>query len=316
MKFSSRVVVLFCLFAAYSTTPSLVWAQSECDSSSAEFAAALRLPAGASKIAALQQVVTRCATFKTEYSLAVAQIEAGMFDAALTTLGRTERVSLDKTNSFAMASLFGRRAQAELGKGNLVAAHESMSLAHALFQQHHSKTSQTDASKSAANPVWFERDVRRAVELKLADPTNRWSLLQVVRKNVAGDTVSKSYGVAPSVDIRITFEFDKASLTSEGRELVDRLVEVINADKSGTNIVFVGHTDERGRADHNQQLSERRADTVMRAVLRAIPGAAPRISSCGRGATSPAFPRADTEELHTLNRRVELSFRPNVCAAK
>ncbi len=68
---------------------------------------------------------------------------------------------------------------------------------------------------------------------------------------------------------------------------------------------IVGHTDNKGTAEYNLDLSSRRATNVV-AALTAVYGVAPdRLSSEGAGLTQPVASN-DTEDGRAKNRRVEL----------
>lgn len=65
----------------------------------------------------------------------------------------------------------------------------------------------------------------------------------------------------------VFFDFDKSELTPEAREVVARAVDT--AMKSGAvRITVVGHTDTVGSRRYNQALSERRAASVKREMVR------------------------------------------------
>ncbi|HTE14688.1 MAG TPA: OmpA family protein [Burkholderiales bacterium] len=57
------------------------------------------------------------------------------------------------------------------------------------------------------------------------------------------------------------FDFGKAILTPEGRKKLDGLADALRGMQHDT-IVTTGHTDRAGSVNYNQQLSERRAETV------------------------------------------------------
>ena len=69
--------------------------------------------------------------------------------------------------------------------------------------------------------------------------------------------------------------------------------------------VVEGHTDSRGSAQYNQQLSQARADAVRLALTQACPSATGRLSSTGYGEARPVA-RNDSEAGRAANRRVEL----------
>jgi len=299
------------MFTANIVVPTAALAQASCDGINAEFVAA-RAMEGTAKVEALRGIHARCTTFVTSYALAVARIQVGDFDAAIATLKETEKNQLDVKNLGAVAAVYGRFAEAYMGRGELIAAHGSMTLAQATYQQIRKSEREQQGEAKTKNPDWFDK-ARRAVESQLAEPKNLAVVAQLLKKNVGGDVVSKSFGIRPAIDLRIKFEFAKASLTAEGRELVEKLVEVIHADKGEGKILLIGHTDEQGTARVNDELSKERAKTVLKAVLRGLPNAAARIKSCGKGARSPSFARASSEQDHALNRRVELSFDSKAC---
>lgn len=106
---------------------------------------------------------------------------------------------------------------------------------------------------------------------------------------------------------RIEFEFDRAELRPEERELLARIAGVLiaSADSSFTIQIF-GHTDDVGSAQYNQGLSERRAQAVMDYLVEA--GVSPDILTMqGMGKTMPLV--ADTTEAaRAQNRRVEIAI--------
>lgn len=75
-----------------------------------------------------------------------------------------------------------------------------------------------------------------------------------------------------------------------------------------SQIIVVGHTDNTGSAALNQNLSERRAQSVAQ-VLRSQGVAANRIQTIGRGFDQPVASNA-TAQGRQQNRRVEIFIRP------
>jgi outer membrane protein OmpA-like peptidoglycan-associated protein len=68
-------------------------------------------------------------------------------------------------------------------------------------------------------------------------------------------------------EYNVYFEFDRANLTPEGRQVVDSVANAAKSDPS-VQLHLVGKADLVGSDPYNMSLSHRRADTV-RAVLRA-----------------------------------------------
>ena len=93
--------------------------------------------------------------------------------------------------------------------------------------------------------------------------------------------------------------------------LVDELGAVANSLKKYPDSVVqvIGHTDSTGSADHNQGLSERRANAVADKLMDA--GIAfERIETIGMGEDQPIASNL-TEEGKAQNRRVEIVILPN-----
>jgi outer membrane protein OmpA-like peptidoglycan-associated protein len=102
---------------------------------------------------------------------------------------------------------------------------------------------------------------------------------------------------------RFLFDFDKADVKLENRELLSRIAGVLLASH-GYRLYVYGHTDDVGTGEYNQDLSERRAKSVRDYLVKAgIPEEI--IESKGFGKTSPRVP-AKTRDARQKNRRVEI----------
>ena len=94
----------------------------------------------------------------------------------------------------------------------------------------------------------------------------------------------------PSISIPVLvrgvyYEFDKADLTDNSREALDRLVKVLKENPNIT-IELSAHCDYRGRADYNEKLSQRRAESVVR-YLTEHGIEAERLTAKGYGESQP-----------------------------
>ncbi len=97
------------------------------------------------------------------------------------------------------------------------------------------------------------------------------------------------------------FDFDKATLRPENREILSRIAGVLLASH-GYRLYVYGHTDDTGPEAYNQQLSEKRAQAVREYLVEAgIPTEI--IEAEGFGEFSPAVPRK-TRQARQRNRRV------------
>jgi outer membrane protein OmpA-like peptidoglycan-associated protein len=103
----------------------------------------------------------------------------------------------------------------------------------------------------------------------------------------------------------LKFEFDKAELRPEDRELLSRIAGILATSQDYT-VSVNGHTDDVGSDEYNQKLSERRAEAVRDYLVKA--GLPPGILSVtGHGKSRPLVP-GTTEQARAKNRRVELGI--------
>jgi len=103
----------------------------------------------------------------------------------------------------------------------------------------------------------------------------------------------------------LKFEFDKADLRPEDRELLSRIAGIILTSHDYT-ISVNGHTDDVGSAAYNQKLSERRAEAV-RDYLVKSGLSAEIITVTGHGKELPLV-AGTSEAARAKNRRVELGL--------
>ena len=102
----------------------------------------------------------------------------------------------------------------------------------------------------------------------------------------------------------ILFEFDKWNITSQGAFELDKLVSIMQKYPDMV-IRAESHTDKRGPAKYNEQLSDKRAkSTVQYVISKGID--ASRITGVGKGESEPVVDCGKcTEEEHQKNRRSE-----------
>lgn len=103
----------------------------------------------------------------------------------------------------------------------------------------------------------------------------------------------------------VTFSTSSAVLTPQDELLLSSVATILE-QRPQFNVEVRGHTDSTGPAAFNQQLSERRAESVRDfLVARGIP--ADRLTATGAGASEPIADN-DSVEGRSLNRRVTLRF--------
>ncbi len=133
------------------------------------------------------------------------------------------------------------------------------------------------------------------------------SMLMALDEIEKKETTSTVPSVVSPANYTVYFDFDKSTITPQGRSVIDQVLaeaKTMNAQ----SLSVTGHTDLAGTADYNMALSLRRADTVRSAlVIGGVP--ADRITVAGRGMSEPAVPTAPGVR-EPLNRRVEVILQP------
>jgi outer membrane protein OmpA-like peptidoglycan-associated protein len=102
----------------------------------------------------------------------------------------------------------------------------------------------------------------------------------------------------------ILFDFDKADIKPESDKQLAEMAALLKSS-AGLKVFIVGHTDNKGTLAYNTDLSQRRADSVAKALAARFGVAADRMVSKGVGPLSPLAPN-DNEDGQAKNRRVEL----------
>lgn len=103
----------------------------------------------------------------------------------------------------------------------------------------------------------------------------------------------------------VFFDWDKYNLTAEAQRVVAQAAEAYKSSGQ-VQVQVIGHTDTSGSPAYNQKLSERRADTVKREMIRlGVP--AGQIVAIGRGQNDLLVPTKDGVR-EAQNRRAEILF--------
>jgi outer membrane protein OmpA-like peptidoglycan-associated protein len=117
----------------------------------------------------------------------------------------------------------------------------------------------------------------------------------------------------PNIDLEITFDYNSADISKKSMPSVQALGKALtNPDLKGSTFVVAGHTDATGSDAYNQDLSERRADSIKRYLVDkySIPGA--DLVTVGYGETKLKDPNNPTSEV---NRRVQVVNMANKTTA-
>lgn len=102
----------------------------------------------------------------------------------------------------------------------------------------------------------------------------------------------------------VYFAYDSAEIDTAGQGVITNYSRFLTATP-GAKLRLEGHTDERGSAEYNVALGERRAQTVAR-EMKAAGVTDGQLSIVSYGKERPAVP-GSTEEAYAKNRRVEIT---------
>ncbi len=99
----------------------------------------------------------------------------------------------------------------------------------------------------------------------------------------------------------IYYDYDKADLREESKIELNKLVNILK-ETPDVKLQINSHSDERGEANYNKELSQRRAQSVVDYLI--AKGINPdRLIAKGYGFEMPLIKHAKTEEQHQKNRR-------------
>ena len=157
----------------------------------------------------------------------------------------------------------------------------------------------------------------------MADDDNRGrnALLGAAAGAAVGGAIGYSLD-QQAADLRASMANNQIQIDNRGDHLLVTMPDGINAGLQAdiralalnlqqyrdSTVDVIGHTDNVGSAEYNQDLSARRASAVAGVILEE--GVAPsRVRSFGRGEDEPVATNL-TPEGRALNRRVEIFIRP------
>lgn len=125
-----------------------------------------------------------------------------------------------------------------------------------------------------------------------------------IENAVAGAEVIKAdEGIIVKFDEGILFDFNKYNVKEAAKANINKLVETLNKEPD-TEILVIGHADNRGTLEVNQKISESRAKSVRDyAVSQGL--SASRVKTEGKNYSEP-IDTNDTEAGRANNRRVEI----------
>ncbi|HKH00232.1 MAG TPA: OmpA family protein [Bradyrhizobium sp.] len=125
------------------------------------------------------------------------------------------------------------------------------------------------------------------------------SLSLTEREEIA--TIAKD---KPNIDLEITFHYDSADISAKSLPSVQALGKALaNPDLKGSTFIVAGHTDAAGGEAYNQELSERRADSIKRYLVDKSGVAGSDLVTVGYGKSKL---KDSSNPMAEVNRRVQV----------
>ncbi len=131
--------------------------------------------------------------------------------------------------------------------------------------------------------------------------------LRQVTQGTNIDVVRRGDNIILNMPDNITFDTGSSEIKRQAYRSLNHLSRTLSRFQD-TNIIISGHTDDRGTDEFNQQLSERRANSVRYYLLdKGIPSY--RVRAIGYGEMRPIADNR-TSDGRAKNRRVEITLQP------
>jgi len=154
-------------------------------------------------------------------------------------------------------------------------------------------------SANASQPVDTAAKVKEAGFVDTLRNRKTRSLSLGERQEIAELAASR-----PKIDLEIQFDYNSADISQNSVSAVQELGKALSdASLKGSTFVVAGHTDAVGSESYNQDLSERRADTIKKYLTEKYGITGGNLVSVGYGKTKPKDPSAP---MDPANRRVQV----------
>ena len=128
------------------------------------------------------------------------------------------------------------------------------------------------------------------------------------------EEIAEIASTKPKIDLEIQFDYNSADISGNSMPAVQELGKALsNASMRGSTFVVAGHTDSVGSEGYNQDLSERRADTIKRYLTEKYGINGADLVTVGYGESKPKDPNAP---MDPANRRVQVVNMASKTASK
>jgi outer membrane protein OmpA-like peptidoglycan-associated protein len=142
-----------------------------------------------------------------------------------------------------------------------------------------------------------------------ADQANQNATMAGKRVTNLAGTVENLDNYKPVSETTVLFAFNKAELTAKDKQTIDDFAQQISGQKHYI-IQVEGYTDSVGSAEYNYQLSQHRADAVIRYLAQKYNVPAYRIFLIGLGKDNPVAENTSAAG-RAQNRRVDVRLMTN-----
>jgi outer membrane protein OmpA-like peptidoglycan-associated protein len=106
----------------------------------------------------------------------------------------------------------------------------------------------------------------------------------------------------------VHFQFDKATLTSSDKQVLDKIATRLKAEAPTAQLTVTGHTDSVGSDAYNQKLSDKRAHSVVEYLIDQGVPRSNFVSVVGAGESQPVADNK-TADGRAQNRRTEIKIQ-------
>ena len=183
------------------------------------------------------------------------------------------------------------------------------------------ETVSADKIVRALKPTSPTRGLSMAPQVDTAQQTKEANFLNTLRNRKTRSLsfeerqeMAEIAATKPKIDLEIRFDYNSAEISKSSEQAVEELAKALSDPSlKGSTFMVAGHTDAVGGESYNQQLSERRADTIKKVLSEEFGINGSDLVTVGYGKSRPKDPSAP---MDPVNRRVQVVNMDTKTAAK
>ena len=182
-------------------------------------------------------------------------------------------------------------------------------------------TVSADKILKALKPTSMTRGLSVGPQVDTAAQAKEANFVQTLRNRKtrslsAGERteIAELAATKPKIDLEIRFDYNSADISRSSTQAVNELGKALSDPSlKGSTFVVAGHTDAVGGESYNQDLSERRADTIKKYLTEKYSITGSNLVTVGYGKTKPKDANAP---MDPANRRVQVVNMDTKTASK